>query len=177
MRRRIWKNLRKQISSLILGMFCTQRRDPEFILEELAETSSHCIPDLIDQAQGAGGEDEEKEKRKKKERKNRKKRGKEGGWSSATEEESSWGRWNAPFVCSMRKNSSTLRHQLDSQLCRQNKVPCHSQSSCQIDLQSLRQILTILFKKCLVWSRSWSRSRLEPVKCTSMSTNTISFKS
>ena len=47
-------------------MFCTQRRDPEFILEELAETSSHCIPDLIDQAQGAGGEDEEKEKKKKK---------------------------------------------------------------------------------------------------------------
>ena len=66
MGRRIRKNLRKQISSLILGMFCTQRRDPEFILEELAETSSHCIPDLIDQAQGAGGEDEEKEKKKKK---------------------------------------------------------------------------------------------------------------
>ena len=79
MRRRIWKNLRKQISSLILGMFCTQRRDPEFILEELAETSSHCIPDLIDQAQGAGGEDEEKEKRKKKERKNRKKEEKKEG--------------------------------------------------------------------------------------------------
>ena len=60
-------------------MFCTQRRDPEFILEELAETSSHCIPDLIDQAQGAGGEDEEKEKRKKKERKNRKKEEKKEG--------------------------------------------------------------------------------------------------
>ena len=40
----------------------------------------------------------------------------------------------------MRKNSSTLRHQLHSQLCRQ------SQSSCQIHLQSLQQILTILLK-------------------------------
>ena len=40
----------------------------------------------------------------------------------------------------MRKNSSTLGHQLHSQLCRQ------SQSSCQIHLQSLQQILTILLK-------------------------------
>ena len=77
-RRRIWKNLLKQISSLILGMFWTQRRDPEIILEELAETSPYRIPDLIS-AQGAGGEDEEKEKKKKKQRKKRKKEEKKEG--------------------------------------------------------------------------------------------------
>ena len=47
-------------------MFWTQRRDPEFILEELAETSPHRIPDFIDQAQRAGGEDEKEKKKKKK---------------------------------------------------------------------------------------------------------------
>ena len=55
-------------------MFWTQRRDPEIILEELAETSPYRIPDLIS-AQGAGGEDEEKEKKK------QRKRRKEGGGS------------------------------------------------------------------------------------------------
>ena len=78
MGRRIRKNLWKQISSLIRG---TQRRDSEFILEELVETSPHRIPDLIDQAQGAGGEDEEEKRKRKKKMRRRKneKRGNEGG--------------------------------------------------------------------------------------------------